>query len=598
MSSSSGQASDKSIAIIGMSCIFPGAPSLKSFWHNILSAVDSIREASAEEWDSEKYRQKDSGGFGKIYCSKGGFITEHAYFDPLEFGIMPSSLNGSDPDQFLCLKVAADALADAGYNPKTFSCQKGDVIIGRTAAPGIGSMNLIQHGQTIDQVLSVLRKTAPHLSEETYEGIEEALHASLRPCNADTIPGVMPNIVSGRIASKLGFYGRNLTLDAACASSLSAVELAIEGLLSSQTDLAIVGGVHINSSPYFYQMFCGLSALSKEGIIRPFDDSADGTMLGEGVGMVVLQRLADAEKEGKRIYATIKGIGFSSDGRGGSSLAPSIEGETLAMRRAYEMAGVSPSSVELVEAHGTGTKAGDLAEIKALEQVFKSENGMTAWCALGSVKSNIGHTQAASGMAGLIKAALSVYFKQIPPTLHVSKPNAQIDWSKSPCYINSTLKEWKAPPGGNPRRAAISAFGFGGVNAHAVLEEYTTGPNSELADPPVSSKALKMNLRFPELKLDNYEARKLPHFLKPVEKVKQRTAKISSDQARNHSRQQFAGPPPSASSEQPSAAADSSEEPVLAQYFQSMSSFHQSLLNSQESVLKTYLESPDDADSI
>ncbi|MBX9569265.1 MAG: polyketide synthase, partial [Candidatus Obscuribacterales bacterium] len=523
-SSESDKQRKHAIAIVGMSCIFPGAPSLKSFWQNIINSVDSIREAGPDEWDANHYKRKNADFFGRIYCTRGGFISEFADFDPLEFGIMPAGLKGSDPDQFLALRAAAEALQDAGYNHKTFDGSKADMILGRTAAPGIGSMNLIQHGQTVEQVLNVLKAISPQLSKKDLDKIEAGLHESLQQCNADTIPAVMPNIISGRIAAKLGFRGRNLILDAACASSLIAVEIAVQGLLNGQSDIAIAGGLHINSSPYFYQMFCGLGALSNDGTIRPFDDQADGTILGEGVGMVVLKRLEDAERDGNRIYAILTGIGCSSDGRTGSSLAPNVEGEALAMRRAYEMAGVSPRTVELLEAHGTGTRAGDLAEIKAIEKVFAGEENVDApWCAIGSVKSMIGHTQAASGMAGLIKTALALYFKKLPPTLNVTTANTQIAWSKSPCYINSTAKEWDHHAGKSPRRAAVSAFGFGGVNAHAVLEEYkaTAPENNELADPIPNKRSIRLSLRYPELSVGELkiETPKVPAYLKPIAKT-------------------------------------------------------------------------------
>src|SRR5579883_1835722 len=284
-------ANSEGIAIIGMSCIFPGAGSLDAFWKNIVAGVDAVREALPEEWNSAWYKNKAGNNFGKLYCTRGGFITEFAEFDPLQFGIMPSSLNGGDPDQFLALRVAAEALADAGYHHKTFNSLRADVIIGRTMAPGVGSLNLIQHGQTVDQVLNIVRAVAPHLSDEQIRCIENDLHKGLNPCNADTIPAVMPNVLSGRIASKLGFQGRNMVLDSACASSLIALEAAIDSLLSNRADIAIAGGVHINSSPYFYQMFCELGALSASGVIRPFDEDADGTILGEGVAMVVIKRL-------------------------------------------------------------------------------------------------------------------------------------------------------------------------------------------------------------------------------------------------------------------------------------------------------------------
>lgn len=612
-----------SIAIVGMSCIFPGAPNLKSFWNNIINGVDSIREAGPDEWDAQHYRNKNSNHFGKIYCTKGGFISEFADFDPLEFGIMPAGLKGSDPDQFLALRVAAEALQDAGYSHKSFDGVKADMILGRTAAPGIGSMNLIQHGQTVEQVINLLRAMSPQLGESDLEEIESALHSSLQQCNADTIPAVMPNIISGRIAAKLGFKGRNLILDAACASSLSAVEIAVQGLTSGQSDIAIAGGVHINSSPYFYQMFCGLGALSNTGVIRPFDDNADGTILGEGVGMIVLKRLEDAERDGNRIYAVLKGIGCSSDGRSGSSLAPNIEGEALAMSRAYEMAGVSPRSVSLLEAHGTGTRAGDLAEIKAIERIFAAGQDIDkAWCAIGSVKSMIGHSQAASGMAGLIKTALALYFRTLPPTLNVQAANTQIDWTKSPCYVNSRTKAWEhSTSQQHPRRAAVSAFGFGGVNAHAVLEEYESNaaPRTELSEPVKNQRAIRLSLRYPELNLhkepgliarlqskskqESSSKQELPSYLRPIAKRPREAASAVEARLQNASQ----GERPTAAGarsgiQAPGADGTDQSDPiygtesVLTSYLETINKFHQQMINAEEQVLSSYLQNESQAE--
>ena len=495
---------DGQIAIIGMSCLFPAAPDLESFWRNILSGTDAIREPSHGEWDPAHYFDPSSKNFDRVYCKRGGFITENASFDPLKFGVMPNAVNGADPEQFLALKVAVQAVADAGYLERAFDRDRAEVILGRIGAPGAGAMNLIQHGQMIDQMLAVLATTCPEYSQDELAAIGDQLRGSLRPCNSDTIPGVMPNVLAGRIANRLGWRGRTLILDAACASSLLAVETGIRDLLSGQCDLVLSGGLHVNSSAFFYQMFCGIGALSHAQQIRPFDSKADGTLLGEGLGMVVLKRLADAERDGDRIYAVIRGIGTSSDGHGASVLAPSLEGEALALERAYAMAGVSARTVGLLEGHGTGTPVGDLVELRAIQKVFGAPNrGSAPWCALGSVKSMIGHTQAASGVAGLIKVALSLYERLLPPTLNVTQPNPDFDWARSACYINTQTRPWIQPwihpdlrsrvqsdlleqrreesaeAGCDaqeseclPRRAAVSAFGFGGVNAHVVLEEY------------------------------------------------------------------------------------------------------------------------------
>jgi acyl transferase domain-containing protein/phosphopantetheinyl transferase (holo-ACP synthase) len=488
---------DNDIAIVGMSCLFPEAPNLGAFWKNIVRGIDCLRDASELEWDTTRYYDPNSSTFSKAYCKKGGFVSELADFDPIKFGVMPNAVAGIDPDQLLALRVASEALADAGYQRQTFNGERAEVIIGRTSAPGGGSMNMIQHGTTVQQMVDVVAKLHPDLTHEELETLAQSLDKSLRTCNSDTITGVMPNILAGRIAGRLGFKGRSMILDSACASSLIAVEIAVRDLQSGMCDLALAGGVHINSFPVFYQMFSGLGALSHRQSIRPFDNEADGTLLGEGVGMVVLKRLADAVRDTDRIYAVIKGIGSSSDGQGTSMLAPSFEGESLAMQRAYEMAGVSPHSVQLLEAHGTGTPTGDVAELTAVQNVFQADATHRQWCAIGSVKSNIGHAQAASGMAGLIKVALSLHQKVLPATLNVQVPNKQIDWPQSPCYINGRSYVWVHPQvhasvragavkalgsDHSPRRAAVSAFGFGGVNAHAVLEEFPDKDEAERAN--------------------------------------------------------------------------------------------------------------------
>jgi acyl transferase domain-containing protein/phosphopantetheinyl transferase len=477
-----------------MSCLFPGAPNLSSFWMNIVNGVDATRDATAAEWDPSKFYNQNPTSFEQIYCKRGGFITELADFDPLKYGVMPNSISGSDPDQLLALRVASEALADAGYSNRKYDGNRAEIILGRTSAPGAGSMNMIQHGETVKQIVDVVKALHPEYTPEQVVLLEQGLKSSLNNCSSDTIPAVMPNILAGRIAGRLGFKGKSTVLDSACASSLIAVEMAVNDLQAGLCDLALAGGIHVNAFAVFYQMFCGLGALSKREQIRPYDDKADGTLLGEGLGMVVLKRLEDAIADGDRIYAVIAGVGSSSDGQGTSMLAPSIEGEALALSRAYEMAGISPSTVGLLEGHGTGTPSGDAAEMMAVQKVFGESAPGAAWCAIGSVKSMIGHTQAASGVAGLIKTALALYHRILPPTLNVDSPTSQIDWQKSPCYINSKTRTWihsKTPstipkkdqpkwaPFSSPRRAAVSAFGFGGVNAHTVLEEYDEEFESE-----------------------------------------------------------------------------------------------------------------------
>ena len=468
MTKRAGNAPNK-VAIIGMACIFPGAKDLGSFWQNIVAGQDAITEAP-----KTKHSVDSRIEVNEPYCTRGGFIGDFTNFDPLAFGIMPKGVEGGDPDQFLALKVAYEALADAGYAQRKFNNDRAEVIMGRTSAPGVGSLNFIQQSETITQIVDAVARINPQLSAEDLKAIAAELKQSLKPHGADVIPALMPNILAGRIANRLGFRGRTLVLDSACASSLTAVETGVTDLVTGNCDLVLAGGIHTNSNKFFYDIFCGLGALSKAQQIRPFDKDADGTILGEGLGIVVLKRLEDAERDGDRIYSVICGTGSSSDGNVGGILAPSVDGEALALERAYEIAGFPANTVQLLEAHGTGTIEGDVVELKAIEKVFGESDAPTL--AIGSIKSMIGHCQAASGIAGLIKSSLALYHQILPPTLNIDEPNPKINWSKSPCYINGDARPWIHPQYGSnkphPRRAAVSAFGFGGTNAHVVLEEH------------------------------------------------------------------------------------------------------------------------------
>jgi acyl transferase domain-containing protein len=324
----------------------------------------------------------------------------------------------------------------------------------------------------VDQTVSLLRQLHPEYTDEDLQTIRRELKASLPPFNAETAPGLVSNIMCARIANRLDLRGPNYAVDAACASSLIAVDLGMRELVTGRCDLALVGGVNVSTPPIVFMVFCQLGALSRRGQIRPFDKDADGVLLGEGLGIAVLKRREDAERDGDQIYALLKGVGISSDGRGLAVLAPRVEGEVLALRRAYETTDISPQTVGLIEAHGTGTLVGDLTEMQALSQVFGPRNGTGRLCAIGSVKSMISHTIPAAGIAGLIKAALALHHKLLPPTINCEEPNPKFELEKTPFYINTETTPW-IHGGPKPRRAGVSAFGFGGINAHAILEEFT-----------------------------------------------------------------------------------------------------------------------------
>jgi len=460
------------IAIIGMSCIFPGAGTVGEYWQNILSKVDAISDPP-EDWEAARFFDPASRTNDRIYCKKGGYLGELARFDPLEFGIMPSSVDGGEPDHLISLRVAKEALDDAGYREDMIDAERTEVIVGRGTYINRGVINTFQHGVAIDQTLEILKELHPEYTDDELQKIKKRLKESLPPFNAETVSSLVPNVLAGRIANRLNFMGANYLVDAACASSLVAVEHGMRDLQAGKCDLALVGGVNASIPPPILMIFCQINALSRKQKMSPFDESADGTMLGEGLGFVTLKRRSDAERDGNRIYAVLKSVGIASDGRKLGLLTPRLEGEALAIRRAYETAGISPSTIGLVEAHGTATTVGDLTEFQALKSVFGPSAPGRPTCAVGTVKSMIGHLIPASGMAGLIKTALALYHKVLPPTLNCSKPNPALELDGSPFYINTETRPWIHGTEGVPRRAGVNAFGFGGINAHAVLEEYT-----------------------------------------------------------------------------------------------------------------------------
>lgn len=466
------------IAIIGLACVFPGARNAQRFWENIIHKVDAVSDPPPD-WEAEFFFDPENKTNDRTYCKRGGYLGQLAEFNPMDYGVMPNSVDGTEPDHFMALRAASEALADAGYSDPaklTDLRHRTEVIIGRGTYVNRGNTTAIQHSVVLDSVLRVLRQLHPEHTDAELAEIRKALKSTLPPFNADTAPGLVPNIISGRIANRLDLMGPNYIVDAACASSLIAVDLAINDLHGGRCDMALAGGVHASTPPTIMAIFSQLKALSRKGQIRPFDRDADGTLLGEGVGMVVLKRLPDAERAGDQVYAVIKGIGAASDGRALGLLAPRLEGEELALRRAYEAAGVDPATIELIEAHGTATLVGDVVELEALNNVFGLRQGDIPRCALGSVKSMISHTMPASGMASLIKTALALHHKVLPPTLHCENPNPKLELEKSNFHLNTETRPWIHGSRQAPRRAGVNAFGFGGINAHVVLEEYA-GPH-------------------------------------------------------------------------------------------------------------------------
>lgn len=457
-----------SIAIVGIACRFPGANDLEEYWQNIKAGTDAITEIPSTHWSMAEYFDADPKSPDMTYGRKGGFLSP-IDFDPLEFGISPNALEATDTSQLLALLAARDALVDAGYGAgaKAFDRERVSVILGVT-----GTLELVVPlGARLGHPIWRRALAEAGVDPETADDVVERIRDSYVGWQEASFPGLLGNVVAGRIANRLDLGGTNCVVDAACASSLSALHLAALELAAGRSDLVLTGGVDTFNDIFMYMCFSKTPALSPTGDARPFAADGDGTTLGEGVGILALKRLDDAVRDGDRVYAVLKGVGSASDGRGNAIYAPDSDGQAKAIRRAYEIAGVTPDTIELVEAHGTGTAVGDATEARGLRSVYDSSDRARPWCAIGSVKSQIGHTKAAAGVAGLIKATLALHHKVLPPTIKVDRPVAELGAeSEAPFYLGDAARPWLSRPD-HPRRAAISSFGFGGSNFHCVLEE-------------------------------------------------------------------------------------------------------------------------------
>ena len=456
------------VAIIGMASFFAQAQNLAAYWDNIVRERSSITDVPASRWNIADYYDPDPAAPDKTYCKRGGFLPD-IDFDPLEFGLPPNILEVTDVSQLLALVAARQAFEDAGYGAERgHDFERTGVVLGVCGGQKLMTPLIARLQYPVWE--QAMRSCG--LDEERIAEAVATIKLAYIRWEENSFPGMLGNVIAGRIANRFDLGGINCVTDAACASSLSALQMALSELTEHRCDMMLTGGVDTDNSPFMYMCFSKTPAFSRQESPRPFDAESDGMMVGEGLGMLVLKRLADAERDGDRVYAVIRGIGSSSDGRYKSIYAPRSEGQARALRRAYASAGVPAASIGMIEAHGTGTVAGDLCEVQTLREVFGEGNPRQAHIALGSVKSQIGHTKAAAGAAGLIKAALALHHRVLPPTINVGAPNPKFGLEGSPLYVNTRPRPWLRAPGAAPRRAAVSAFGFGGTNFHVVLEEH------------------------------------------------------------------------------------------------------------------------------
>jgi acyl transferase domain-containing protein/acyl carrier protein len=428
------------IAIIGMAGRFPGANDVETFWRNLRNGVEAITLFTDEELLARGISAKEMNN--PLYVKASAQLDGVDLFDASFFGYTPREAAETDPQHRLFLETAWQALEDAGYDPSIYPDP-----IGVYAGCGVNTyllFNLLPSGHFSD-----MRDIS-------------SLQGLMNGNNKDSM--------TTAVSYKLNLRGPGITVQTACSTSLAAVHVACRGLLNHEADMAIAGGVWVNllhENGYHYQAG---AILSPDGHCRAFDAQAGGTVIGSGVGIVVLKRLDDALADGDTIHAVVKGSAMNNDGSAKVGYtAPSVEGQAEVILAAQAIAGVSADTISYVEAHGTGTTMGDPIEIAALTQAFRESTERRGFCGIGSVKTNVGHLDAAAGVAGLIKTVLALEHQELPPSLNFERPNPQIDFSTSPFYVNAAGKSW--PNGSAPRRAGVSSFGIGGTNVHVVLEE-------------------------------------------------------------------------------------------------------------------------------
>ncbi|NOU17186.1 MAG: SDR family NAD(P)-dependent oxidoreductase [Bacteroidales bacterium] len=425
---------NEKIAIIGMSGKYAGADNLQQYWDNLVQGKNSIVEFPPSRWDINQYYDPDPNKEGKTYCKWFGMLNDVEHFDPLFFRISPQEAIYMEPEQRLFLQESYKAFEDAGYSNKALNNIKCGVYLGM-------------------------------------ESSEYSWHFFQNNAVSTNITGNHSAIAAARISYFLNLKGPALSINTACSSSLVAIHLACRALVNNEVNMALAGGVRLWLSPETHIGMCQARMLSQKGQCKTFDDSADGIVMGEGVGAIVLKRLCDAQADNDKIYGVILGSGINQDGKTNGITAPSVKSQIELEREIYSKYDIHPETISYIETHGTGTKLGDPIELEALSTVFAEKTDKKNYCAIASVKTNIGHTAAASGIASVQKVLLSIQHRTLVPSLNVTKENSNFNFKNSPFYINKEKKAWDASPN-SLRRASVSSFGFSGTNAHLVIEEY------------------------------------------------------------------------------------------------------------------------------
>ncbi len=450
------------IAIVGIGCRFPGGVvDPTSYWNLLRKGVDAIREVPADRWDIDQFYDTNPDTPGKMSTRWGGFLDQVDRFDPQFFGISPREAETMDPQQRLLLEVAWEALEHAGISADRIFGTKGGVFVGMSASDYY------------------------HLMRS--QGLDEF--------DAYTASGTAHSIASGRLSYALGLQGASISIDTACSSSLVAIHQAVQALRHKECDFALAGGVNLILNPDITIALSKSHMMAPDGRCKAFDASANGFVRGEGCGVLVIKRLSDAQANGDRIIAVIRGSAINQDGRSNGLTAPNGPSQEAVLRDALANAHLAPERVTYIEAHGTGTSLGDPIEVQALGAVFSAGRSQENPLKLGSVKTNIGHLEAAAGVAGVIKVALALYHGELPPQLHFNQPNQFIPWGDLPIAVATQHTDWERI-GNQSRIAGVSSFGFSGTNAHLIVEEAPQTSNQASNDRPLH--IITLSARNPE----------------------------------------------------------------------------------------------------
>ena len=462
----------RDVAIIGMSVKVPGANSLQEYWNLLVNGKCVIQEAPEDRWAKEDYFSPDADSLHTTYSNKGGFIDNPYDFDAMFFGISPNEAKATDPQQRIFLEIAWEALQQAGYGNNTYRTHNIGVFVGceqnTYAEHFINYRSYMILKKRLESAQWFKNMALAEREDLMFQVVDVLKPAQMVP---DAVPGNGINEIAARVSHCLDLTGPSLTVNTACSSSLVALHLACENIKSGQSSMAIVGGVNLNLSSVPFVSLSRMQALSATGNCMPFDDRTDGMVLSEGAGAIVIKPLDEAQDDGDHVYAVIKGSAINNDGHSAGITVPKPQGQAEVIRNVYINSNINPETVSYIETHGTGTPIGDPIEMEGMVQGFRSFTDKKGFCAIGSVKSCIGHMLAASGIPSLIKVVLAMQQKSIPPTVNYEIPNKNIDFANSPFYVSGNKNVPWNRTNGNPLRAGINAFGFGGTNTHVLIEE-------------------------------------------------------------------------------------------------------------------------------